>query len=411
MQAKQHRGQAVVHPFGVRCQQAGARLRALHQHHVHHVARYGFRGGAHLGSAGEEHQRAALHLLQVVHQRAHHFGGVGIGVLGVGTGVHHRQAALLGVVEGAGHLQCRDIGLVGQAGFFQKVVKAAAAGERRAGDDGAAHLAPQKLPQQVAGHDGAGVRGHGEKAVFALGLQPLGQGLVAMLQQQIGGTHQAAQARRQAAQLRIQLRAQHRLAGVVFGDGLHIHAQRFQGLGQAGGLRLDLAHRLVQGLGQHAIGKTQGAVFAAPVGILAGVGPHQVHGHAGDGGEGAFELAGHGLHVFAEVQGQFAGHVVHRFGQFVQPAQVGEVHAVGKLVQGHGGQVVAFVKHHQAVVQVRQGFHAQAGQHEVVVGHDDLALCELGTCVVVAALFVARAVAGGAGVALSGYGRPVSRIR
>ena len=254
------------------------------------------------------------------------------------------------------------------------------------------------------------MRGHGQVAVLALSLQPFGQWLLAMLQQQLCGRHQAAQARCQATQLRIQLGAQHGLRRVVFGDGFHIHTQRLQRLGQAIRLRMDLRHRLMQCIRQHAVGKAQRAVVAFAARVLAGVGPYQVHGQAGQRGQRAFELAGHGLHVFAHMQCQLAGHLVHGLGQLVQPAQIAQVHGVGELVQRDGGQVVAFVKHHQAVVQVGQGLHAQAGQHQVVVGHDDIGLGQLGARVVVAAFLVARAVARGAGVALGGHGRPVARV-
>ena len=47
------------------------------------------------------------------------------------------------------------------------------------------------------------------------------------------------------------------------------------------GLRVDLRDRINQRIGQHAVGKAQGAVVAFAARVLAGVGPYQVHGQAG----------------------------------------------------------------------------------------------------------------------------------
>ena len=117
-------------------------------------------------------------------------------------------------------------------------------------------------------------------------------------------------------------------------------------------MAVDQGYRVGQRLGQQAVGKAQRAIFAI------GGGMHHLQGHAGQLGQRGFELAGHGGHVFGQLQMQRGAHVLQDFGQAVQPAQAAEVHSARKLVQGHGGQVVAFVKNHQAVVQVRQGLGA-----------------------------------------------------
>ena len=104
----------------------------------------------------------------------------------------------------------------------------------------------------------------------------------------------------------------------------------------------------------------------------------------------------------------FFGHVEQDARQFVEPAQVADVHGPGKLVQRHGRQVMPFVKHQQAVVQVRQRLHAQRGQHQVVVGHNHLRLRQLGAGVVVAAITKTWAMPRRAGVALGRHGRPVA---
>ena len=124
----------------------------------------------------------------------------------------------------------------------------------------------------------------------------------------------------------------------------------------------------------------------------------------------AFELASHGSHVLGQRELQAGAHLGQDFGQLVQPAQARQIHAAAELVQRHGGQVVAFVKNDQAVVQLGQGFHAQGRQHQVMVGHDHVGLGQLGARLVVAAFAVARAVAGGATVALGGHGAPVAGL-
>ena len=107
---------------------------------------------------------------------------------------------------------------------------------------------------------------------------------------------------------------------------------------------------------------------------------------------------------------QFARHVLHGLGQLVEPTHIAQVHGAGKLVQRHSGQVVAFVKNHQAVVQIGQGLQAQGGQHQIVVGDDDIGLSQPGAGVVVAALLELGAVARGAGVALGRHARPVAAV-
>ena len=169
-------------------------------------------------------------------------------------------------------------------------------------------------------------------------------------------------------------------------------------------MRVDQRHRLGQRLGQHAVGKAQRAVFAQ------GAGVHQVQRHAGELLQCAFKLAGHGGHVFGQRELQAAAHLGQDLGQLVEPAQAAQVHGAAELVKCHGRQVVAFVKNHQAVVELGQGFHAQRRQHQVVVGDDDIGLGQLGARLVVAALAVARAVARGAAMALGGHGGPVAGL-
>ena len=59
-----------------------------------------------------------------------HLGGELRGVLGVGARFGGNQCALRGVVEGAGHLQRGGGFVTVQAGFAQKEIEIAAAGER-----------------------------------------------------------------------------------------------------------------------------------------------------------------------------------------------------------------------------------------------------------------------------------------
>ena len=169
-------------------------------------------------------------------------------------------------------------------------------------------------------------------------------------------------------------------------------------------MRVYQRHRLGQRLRQHAVGKAQRAVFAQRAGV------HQVQRHSGELLQRAFKLAGHGGHVFGQRELQAAAHFGQYLGQFVEPAQAAQVHGAAELVKRYGRQVVAFVKNHQAVVQLGQGLHAQRRQHQVVVGDDDIGLGQLGACLVVAAFAVARAVAGGAAVAFGGYGGPVAGL-
>ena len=71
---------------------------------------------------------------------------------------------------------------------------------------------------------------------------------------------------------------------------------------------------------------------------------------------------------------------------------------------------MTLIKHQQTVVKFRQGLHADRGQHQVVVGHNHLRLGQAAARLVVTAVPVARAMAGGTGVALGGHGRPVMRF-
>ena len=135
--------------------------------------------------------------VQVVHQALHHLGGVGSHVFGVCLRVHHRERALACIVKGARNLKGLHMRFARKPHLLQEVVKAAATGQRGRGQHRRACLAPDKLAQQIAWHDGAGVGAEQQKAVFTFALQPFGQGLLAMLEQQTGRAHQACQARRQ----------------------------------------------------------------------------------------------------------------------------------------------------------------------------------------------------------------------
>ena len=404
LQPKDDRGLPGLNPGLVRPQKPGPRHLPLHQHNLQKPGRQGIHRRAHLHARGEQGQRAPRHQLQIRHQLLHHFLGESLGVLRVGLGFHHNQLALGAVVEGAGHFKRAHVRQMVQAGFLQVVVKAAATGERSRGDDGAAHLTPQILAQQVARHDRAGMRREHHQAGAAVGLEPLGQRLRAMLQHQRAGAHHLGQAWRQLAQAGVHQRVGQGLRRVFFGAQLQLGPQRLQGFGQATRMALNQGHGLQQLHRQHARAeavhplKTSAAAFEI------------VHEQTAQVHQGALELLCQGGDVLLQRHLNFFTDLVQSLGQFVKPAQVGQIHGAGKLVQRNGGQVVAFVKHHQAVVQVGQGFHAQGGQHQVVVGHNHMGFGEFGAGVVITAIAVARAVPRGAGMALGCHGRPVARV-
>ena len=85
-------------------------------------------------------------------------------------------------------------------------------------------MTPDKLAQQVARHHRAGMGADQHKATLAFALQPFGQRLLAVLQQEAGGRCKCAQARRQRPQLGELLAALQRLHRVVLGDLFNLRA-------------------------------------------------------------------------------------------------------------------------------------------------------------------------------------------
>ena len=181
-------------------QQLATRHLTLHQHQLLQAGLQRINRRFHLRARGEQDQGAVGDLAQICQQLAHHFAGVGLGVLGIGGSLDHEQPALGAVVEGAVDFQSGCLRVVQQTSLLQEIVKAAATGQRGRGNDGTAHLAPQRVAQQVAGHDGAGVRGQEDQPRTGVGLEPLGQGLGAVRQQQAAGVHHAGQSGRELPQ-------------------------------------------------------------------------------------------------------------------------------------------------------------------------------------------------------------------
>jgi hypothetical protein len=85
-----------------------------------------------------------------------------------------------------------------------------------------------------------------------------------------------------------------------------------------------------------------------------------------------------------------------RLAEPLDPGDARQVHAARELGQRGGGQVVGFVQHQQAVVQLGQHARAQRRQQQIVVGHDHLRAHQLLALVVVGALAEGRAVLAGA---------------
>ncbi len=138
---------------------------------------------------------------------------------------------------------------------------------------------------------------HGEKTAGAVHLQPLGQGLLAVLQQELGGGDYAGQARCQGTELGIVEGAACRLAGVFLGDRLDLCAQRLPGFGQCTGQCSNFADGGLPGFGKQALGETELAILALAACIAPGVRPDRVQRHARQCGQVGLEVAAGGLHI------------------------------------------------------------------------------------------------------------------
>ena len=97
-----------------------------------------------------------------------------------------------------------------------------------------------------------------------------------------------------------------------------------------------------------------------------------------------------GVDGIRQVKGR--AHVQGTLRQLVYPTQAGQVHVAGELVQRHTGQVMRFVQHQQAMVQLGQHTGTQRRQQQVVVGHDHLCAHQIFTSLKVGAAVEQRAV-------------------
>ena len=93
-------------------------------------------------------------------------------------------------------------------------------------------------------------------------------------------------------------------------------------------------------------------------------------------------------------------------GEPLDPGDARQIHAARKLGKRGGGQVVGFVQHQEAIVQLGQHARAQRRQQQIVVGHDHLRAHQLLALVVIGALAEGRAVLAGARCALGSHGAP-----
>ncbi len=408
-------------------QQLGARRLSLHQHRLaqapvlatlEQVLR-----ALHLGARGEQHEGAALDLLQVLQQQPQHLGGVALDVLGVVAGLDHHQPALPCMVEGTEHLAHLHIVVLGQATFVQKVVEAATGDQRRRGGHGRPHTAPELAAQQAARVERAGVGREGDQPVVDTRFQPLGQRGLArlrLLQPELCGGRHVLQPGSEGANAAVELRAAGGLGRFFTGQGPQPHGNGLQLLEQGGRAAGDLAHGLGPILGQHAVAQsfvgrrhaeletgrpvapvawahaTLPASDRQPFGRLG----QARHGAAGQIALGGLELARQRRCVHAHHVGDGPGHIADRAGQLVKPAPPHQVHALGELGLRNAAEVMGLVKHQVAIGRIRQGVQAERREQQVVIDHDHLGLGQAGAGLVVAAAVVAGAMAGGAGVAL-----------
>ena len=93
-------------------------------------------------------------------------------------------------------------------------------------------------------------------------------------------------------------------------------------------------------------------------------------------------------------------------GKALDPGDARQVHAARELIQRGRWQVVGFIQHQEAVVQLGQHARAQRRQQQIVVGHDHLRAHQLLAFVVVSALAERRAVLARARCALGRHGAP-----
>ena len=98
-------------------------------------------------------------------------------------------------------------------------------------------------------------------------------------------------------------------------------------------------------------------------------------------------------------------------GQFVQPLQAAQIHVTGKLRQCSLRQMVGFIQHQQAVAQIWEQTRSQAGQQQIMVGHDHLRSHQFLAPFVVGATVKYRAMAARAGAAFCGHWAPGLGLR
>ena len=299
----------------------------------------------------------------------HHLLREGGGLARVGTGLVGNQRALGGVVKRAGHFQRLHDGIVGQTGFTQKKVKAATAGEGGAGQHRAAHLAPQMVAQRGTGQDGASVAFDDDVVTIHLQREPFGIGHAfravfagfGLLAQQLGGVVHGLQAWSQRAHLGVQLRQALRFVGFVFDLGLEGLGNGPQHVQKAAGVVHDLRQGVEQGMGHiaawHACtGRSKALIFALELVAV------MLHHQAGQLGQVLAQAAAVARNVGNLVHFHQLAHTQGAAGQFVDPLQAAHVHLTRKLREGRLRQMVGFVQHQQAVIQVRQQPCPQAGE-------------------------------------------------
>ena len=115
---------------------------------------------------------------------------------------------------------------------------------------------------------------------------------------------------------------------------------------------------------------------------------------------GVLRHVGDGLHLHELADAQRAA------GELVDPAQARQIHLAAELRQRRGWQVVGFVDHEQAVVQLGQQPRAEGREQQIVVGHDDLRRHQLLAPLEIAALVEHGAMLARAGMGVGGHGAP-----
>ena len=380
---------------------------------------------AHLVAGGEEHQCAGFDHCQIREQGVDHFCGEGLCVARVGVGFCGDEGALQRVVERAGDLQRGDGRVAVQARLAQEEIELSTAGERGRCEHRAAHCRPQVVAQRVARQEWAGVGFDDDVVAIHFEREPLGCGRAAafwwVLQQQGGGGVHGFQARRECADLRVQRREAAGLVGLFF----HLAAQRFGDGAQCGEKAFRVVRGLRQGLDQfggqpaalhsragHRVGcgvARWRVAEAACVGTRLGraqllgvdVG-HQACGVLQRGAQAGRVIGNVGdlFHFDELADAQCAA------GELVDPGESRQIGFAFKLAERGAGQVVGFVDHEQAVVQLGQQACAQRRQQQIVIGHDDLCGDQFLAALVVGALAEHRAMLAGARCGLCAHGAP-----